>query len=39
MWLLMSSWLFADVSGTVFRDLPVNGSVLNTYGVKDANEL
>ncbi|HFC12574.1 MAG TPA: hypothetical protein ENJ56_06985, partial [Anaerolineae bacterium] len=28
----------AVVSGTVFRDLPVNGSTLNTYGVKDGNE-
>ena len=31
--------LNAQVSGTVFRDLPVNGTSLNTYGVKDANEL
>ena len=29
----------ADITGTVFRDLPVNGTTLNTYGVKDANEL
>ncbi|CAA6813493.1 MAG: Cna B domain protein, partial [uncultured Sulfurovum sp.] len=36
---LMSIHLFASVSGTVFRDLPVNGTVLNSYGVKDANEL
>lgn len=28
----------ADVSGTVFRDLPVNGASANTYGKKDANE-
>ena len=27
-----------DVGGNVFIDIPVNGSVLNTYGVKDANE-
>jgi len=31
--------LNAQVSGTVFRDIPVNGTSLNTYGVKDANEL
>ena len=37
---LMSFSLFAyaDVSGTVFQDLPVNGSSLNSYGVKDGNE-
>jgi uncharacterized repeat protein (TIGR01451 family) len=29
---------WADVSGTVYRDLPVNGTTLNTYGIKDANE-
>jgi len=29
----------AQVSGTVFRDLPVNGTSMNTYGVKDANEM
>ncbi len=32
----VSGW--GGVSGTVFRDLPVNGSSTNTYGVKDANE-
>ena len=31
--------VWGSVSGTVFRDLPVNGTTLNTYGVKDANEL
>ncbi|HHH53012.1 MAG TPA: DUF11 domain-containing protein, partial [Bacteroidetes bacterium] len=31
--------LNAQVSGTVFRDIPVNGSNTNTYGKKDANEL
>ena len=30
--------LKAQVSGTVYLELPVNGAVLNTYGVKDANE-
>ena len=29
----------AQVSGTVFRDIPLNGTSLNTYGVKDGNEL
>jgi len=46
-WKWMSSFAFifagifaqANVSGTVFQDLPVNGTTLNTYGVKDANEL
>ena len=37
--LLLNSTLFANISGTVFRDLPVNGTTLNTYGVKDSNEL
>jgi len=27
-----------DVGGTVFRELPVNGASLNTYGLKDGNE-
>ncbi len=36
---LISTDIFAQVSGTVFRDLPVNGTIANTYGVKDANEL
>jgi uncharacterized repeat protein (TIGR01451 family) len=33
-----SGTAWADVSGTVYRDLPINGSTLNTYGRKDANE-
>lgn len=37
--LFLSTIISAQVSGTVFRDLPVNGAVPNTYGVKDANEL
>jgi uncharacterized repeat protein (TIGR01451 family) len=37
--LLAGTQAWADVSGTVYRDLPVNGSTLNTYGVQDANEL
>ena len=28
-----------DVGGTVYIDIPANGAVANTYGVKDANEL
>ncbi len=32
----VSGW--GGVSGTVFRDLPLNGTASNTYGVKDANE-
>ena len=36
--LVASSMAYADISGTVFRDIPVNGSNLNTYGVKDSNE-
>ena len=31
--------VFAVITGTVFRDLPVNGTALNTYGTEDANEL
>ena len=31
--------LFANISGVVFQDLPVNGSILNQYGVKDSNEI
>ncbi len=29
----------ADISGVVFRDLPVNKTDKNTYGLKDSNEL
>lgn len=39
LFLIMSSFLLADINGTVFRDLPVNGEVLNTYGLRDTNEL
>jgi len=35
--LMSTAW--AGVSGTVYQDLPVNGTTLNTYGVRDANEL
>ena len=28
----------ADVGGTVYKELPVTGPILNTYGVRDANE-
>jgi len=34
--LISSAW--AGVSGTVYRDLPMQGSTANTYGVKEANE-
>lgn len=37
-WMLSGTQAWADVSGTVYRDLPVNGTTLNTYGVQDANE-
>lgn len=29
---------YADVSGTVYRELPVNGSSLNSYGIREVNE-
>ena len=35
---LLQTTAFADVSGKVFKDLPVNGTVVNTYGVFDTNE-
>jgi hypothetical protein len=37
--LLVTSMLYADITGTVFQDLPVNGSAQNSYGQKDSNEL
>ncbi len=37
--ILTSSFLYADVSGIVFKDIPVNGVTLNSYGVKDSNEI
>jgi len=39
LYLLTSSFLYADISGVVFQDLPVNGKTVNSYGVKDDNEL
>jgi len=36
---LFTNLLFSNISGIVFQDLPVNGSTLNHYGVKDSNEL
>ena len=36
---LLTTSINADLSGTVYRDLAVNGPVLNTYGIKDSNEL
>lgn len=30
--------VYADVSGTVYRELPVNGSNPNSYGIRDTNE-
>ncbi|MGL4186777.1 MAG: hypothetical protein ACRCR4_13445, partial [Thiotrichaceae bacterium] len=30
--------VWANVGGTVFRDLPLNQTNLNTYGVLDSNE-
>lgn len=36
--LLSVTTVHAAVNGTVYQDLPVNGSTLNTYGIKDVNE-
>jgi len=30
--------VYADITGVVFRDLPLNGSTLNSYGTLDDNE-
>ena len=35
---IATSLVNADISGVVFRDLPVNGTTANKYGVKDTNE-
>ena len=37
--LLLSTIVYADIGGVVFQDLPLNGTNLNSYGVKDSNEL
>ncbi|NOZ91358.1 MAG: hypothetical protein GXO60_08760 [Epsilonproteobacteria bacterium] len=34
----MSIYIQANISGVVFRDLPLNGTTLNRYGIKDINE-
>ena len=34
-----ASILYGDISGVVFKDIPVNGSKSNIYGKKDSNEL
>ncbi len=36
---ISSSLVTAQVGGQAFEELPVNGTVANSYGVKDANEL
>jgi len=36
--LLLFSNIYADISGTVFRDLPINGTELNRYGLFEDNE-
>jgi len=36
--LLTSVIANAGVSGTVYKDIPLNGSTINAYGVKDAND-
>jgi len=36
---LLSSPLLAGVSGTVYQELPASGTTLNSYGIKDVNEL
>ena len=36
--LLWSSALYANIGGTVYLEIPANGTHLNTYGIKDANE-
>jgi len=35
---LLGSFVSADITGTVFRDLPVDVNETNTYGIKDTNE-
>jgi hypothetical protein len=37
--MLSGNSVWGDVSGTVYRDLPLDGATPNTYGVKDTNEL
>ncbi|ADV45310.1 SdrD B-like domain-containing protein [Nitratifractor salsuginis] len=39
LFIMLSITAYAGVSGTVWRDLPLNGSTTNVYGVKEANEL
>ena len=36
---LSTNLLSANISGIVFQDLPVDNQILNTYGIKDSNEL
>jgi len=36
--IILSKVAIADINGVVFRDLPVNGTTANKYGVKDTNE-
>ncbi len=30
---------YGDIGGVVYKDLPLNGTTVNSYGVKDTNEL
>ena len=36
--LLFSAVLWSGISGIVFRDLPMNGTTPNVYGVRESNE-
>jgi len=36
--LLTSVFIQADISGTVYKDIPLNGTIPNKYGLKDSNE-
>jgi len=36
--ILLSITLHANITGTIFEDLPLNGNNINTYAVKDINE-
>jgi len=36
--LLTATGLYADITGNVWQDLPLNGTAVGTYGVKTSNE-
>lgn len=36
--LFIATYIYGDIGGVVYKDLPLNGTKVNSYGVKNSNE-